>query len=503
LFDAFRAHALSHPLILFLLCVVVSRPVRAALHRAAGKVSTTFLVSALYVSAVSFYVAIPAYFDHVEPSIAAVSWAVIRGQEAYPSAASSAMYGLPYGPMLFLFNGLTMKLFGPCIVSSKIAGALASVGSLVLTAIAARRASPSGWPRAILLTALVYFAFGATTFWVRAEPFLLLCSSLAVLSLTLPAAAAVVVAGVALGIGVDLKISAFVYLFPVLILLGRRTSLLHLAMTLGVAAVAAAIPFVLSHNISATGYFYWMWTAAGHGFRLRAVPSALEWAIFVLIPVLSFAGSRAVSSWGSHPRLFRLLLIVSVFASLPLAAKYGTGFYHFLPFIPLVAFAAAGSLETSRINSPGMLLACVVLAVSQLPHWVAATTALPAREIARELREIDRTHGPSTAMGYSRNYRVSFFRPLLVFDGNPYALDAASLMDWHWGGAAFPAAAVDAIRECEVAVWAIPAGAPPFELPSAYPRAGDVIPEEFRQTFRERYQLVQSRRWFDVWQCRP
>jgi hypothetical protein len=503
LFDAFRAHALSHPFILFLLCVVVSRPVRAALHRAAGKVSTTFLVSALYVSALSFYVAIPAYYDHVEPSIAAVSWAVMRGQEAYPSAASSAMYGLPYGPMLFLLDGLTMKLLGPCIVSSKIAGALAAVGSLVLTAIAARRVSPSSWPRVLLLTALVYLAFGATTFWVRAEPILLLCSSLAVLSLTLPPAAAVVVAGVALGIGVNLKVSAVVYLFPVLILLWRRSSPLHLAMALAIAAVAAAIPFALTHNISATGYFYWMRTAAEHGFRPRALPGALEWAAFVLIPLLSFAGRRAILDWGSHPMLFRLLLIVSVFVSLPLAVKHGTGFYHFLPFIPLVAFAAAGSVETTRIISPGMLLACGVLAACQLPHWVAATTELPAREIARELREIEGVHGATTAMGYSRNYRVSFFRPLLVFDGNPYALDGASLMDWHWSGAAFPAAAVDAIRECEVAVWAIPTGAPPFELPNAYPRAGDVIPEEFRQAFRDRYQLVQSGRWFDVWQCRP
>jgi len=451
---------------------------------------------------VTFYVAIPAYFDHVEPSIAAVSWAVMRGQEAYPSAESSAMYGLPYGPMLFLLNGLTMKLLGPCIVSSKIAGALAAVGSLLMTAIAGRRASPAGWPGVLLLTALVYLAFGATTFWVRAEPFLLLCSSLAVVSLTLPPAAAVVVAGVALGVGVNLKVSAFVYLFPVLVLLWSRSSLLHLAMALAVAAVASAIPFVLTQNISATGYFYWMRTAAGHGFHLRALPAALEWAAFVLIPVLFVAGPRAASNWGSHPRLFRLLLIVSVFASLPLAAKHGTGFYHFLPFIPLVAFAAAGRVETARINSPGMLLACAVLAACQLPHWVAATTELPAREIARELREMEARDGSTTAMGYSRNYRVSFFRPLLVFDGNPYALDGASLMDWHWSGAAFPAAAVNAVRECEVAVWAIPSGAPPFELPNAYPRAGDVIPEELRQAFRDRYELVQSGRWFDVWRCR-
>ena len=45
--------------------------------------------------------------------------------------------------------------------------------------------------------------FGATSFWVRAEPLLLFCSSLAVLSLTVPATPATVLLGIAVGAGVE------------------------------------------------------------------------------------------------------------------------------------------------------------------------------------------------------------------------------------------------------------------------------------------------------------
>ena len=97
----------------------------------------------LYLATVVLYVAMPAYFDHVEPSVAAVSWVVMQGQQAYPDQASAGMYGLPYGPMLFLGNGLTMLLLGPSIITSKVAGAVATVASLFALVLAARRANGS------------------------------------------------------------------------------------------------------------------------------------------------------------------------------------------------------------------------------------------------------------------------------------------------------------------------------------------------------------------------
>ncbi len=101
-----------------------------------------------------------------------------------------------------------------------------------------------------------------------------------------------------------------------------------------------------------------------------------------------------------------------------------------------------------------------------------------------ELKQIEAAHTGVVAMGYSANYRLSFFRPELVFDGQPYALDGASMMDWRWSGRPFPASALTALRDCAVDVWVIPSGAPPFVLPNDYPIAGDVFPDEFPEDIR-------------------
>jgi hypothetical protein len=216
--------------------------------------------------------------------------------------------------------------------------------------------------------------------------------------------------------------------------------------------------------------------------------------VLLIVPLI-FANRTFVRMW----------LLVSILASLPLAAKYGTGAYHFLPFVPLIVFAATDRTE-SRDGQHGSVLAFIaaatVVAAFQLPQWISRADDLPAREITGELRGISSRHRGAIAMGYGGNYRLSFFRPLLVFDGHPYHLDGASLMDRHWSGSAFPRASIDLVRECRVGTWVIPVGGPPFVLPNAYPVGGDVIPLEFRRAFESRYRLVESGRWFDVWRCR-
>ena len=162
--------------------------------------TATYLFVLLYLATVVVYAATPAYFDHVEPSVASVSWMVVRGQPAYPEPESAGMYGLPYGPLLFLLNGLTMKVLGAAIITSKIAGACAAVASLLLVGLAVRQAGGQ-WPLAMRWTALIYLMFGAASMWVRAEPLLLLSSSLAVLSLTVSRVPSLLLLGLAIGAG--------------------------------------------------------------------------------------------------------------------------------------------------------------------------------------------------------------------------------------------------------------------------------------------------------------
>ena len=455
----------------------------------------------LYLAAVIVYAATPAYFDHVEPSVASVSWLVVRGLPAYPDPESAGMYGLPYGPMLFLLNGLTMKTLGAGIITSKIAGASAAVASLFLVGWAVRQAR-GNWPVAMRWTALIYLMFGAASTWVRAEPLLLLSSSLAVLSLTVSRVPSVLLLALAIGVGVNLKVSAIIYLLPASVLVWRKHGPAAFAAAAVAAAVVTVVPYLAFSNISFAGYLSWLQAAAGQGIRLGALPTALEWMFVLMLPML-LAGRAESARGDSDAGTFRALVIASMAVSIPLAIKHGTGVYHFLPFVPSIMFAAYTARKHEPLAlAPPLVATFALIAALQLTPWLTATTSLPARQIVSELKQIEAAHAGTVAMGYSANYRLSFFRPELVFDGQPYALDGASVMDWHWSGRPFPAAALAALRACAVDAWIVPAGTPPFGLPNAYPIAGDVFPDDFRQTFAERYTLETSGQWFDVWRCR-
>jgi hypothetical protein len=513
-----RAHALSHPLLLFAVFSAIfavinearerfgpTRPglsapaARAGISRAG--LTSTYLLVLLYLATVIVYAATPAYFDHVEPSVASVSWLVVRGQPAYPDPESAGMYGLPYGPLLFLLNGLTMKVLGAAIITSKIAGAGAAVASLLLVGLAVRRAG-GHWPLAMRWTALIYLMFGAASTWVRAEPLLLLSSSLAVLSLTVSRVPSLLLLGLAIGAGVNLKVSALVYLLPAFVLVWKKHGAGASAAAAGAAGLVAAVPYLTFSNISVAGYLAWLQAAAGQGIRLGALPTALEWMIVLMLPMMVMGRAEGARG-GSDAGRLRALVIAAIAVSIPLAIKHGTGVYHFLPFVPSIMFAACAARQPGRMTlAPAMLATFVLIATLQVTPWVTATTSLPARQIVSELRQITAAHTGVVAMGYSANYRLSFFRPELVFHGQPYTLDAASMMDWHWSGRLFPHAALDALRDCAVDAWVIPAGGPPFVLQNAYPIAGGVFPESFRTTFEEHYRLETSGQWFDVWRCR-
>ena len=497
--DTLRPHVLSHPLLLFVVCFVVHKAVArrlSAVGNVAGKagVPATLVFGVLFVGILVVNVAALAYVDHVEPSVAALSWAVMRGEVAYPAPDAAAIYGLPYGPMLFLLYGVPLKIVGPGISASKVSAALASLASLVVVTIAARRAFCGWWPRVTRWTTILYLAFGGAAFWARAEPVLLLCTSLATLALTLPSTPAAMAMGIALGVGINLKISAFIYVVPAIAVMLRKHGIGAVARATIVAAVVATLPFVLFENISASGYLYWVQTTAGHGFRLRALPSVLEWAVFVSIPLGLFARSHV-----PHSRLLSWMLLVMIFVSVPLATKHGTGAYHFLPFVPLILFAA-GSAERIASRIPAFLATGIIVAAFQISHWIAISLAMPGGAILSELRRMEQSSRGPVAMGYSANYRLSFFRPQLVFDGHPNVIDGASAMDAAWSGRPFPPALVDAMRSCAITNWVIPSGGEPFELPNAYGE-GEVFPAEFRQAFHERYSLRESGRWFNLWTC--
>ena len=219
------------------------------------------------------------------------------------------------------------------------------MASLFALALATRRANGLEWPKAMRWESLVYLD-------VRRDQ-LLGSRRTAAAVLFEPRGAephrhrqyvSTVLVGIALGVGVNLKVSAVIYLFPALALVWRKHGPGKFATAAAIAVLVAALPFAF-HNISLAGYLTWVRAATGQGLRLWALPTALEWTIVLTIPMLLSGRSETAPRGVSDMVVFRRLVIASMLVSLPIAAKHGTGIYHFLPFVPSIIFAACTGTE--------------------------------------------------------------------------------------------------------------------------------------------------------------
>jgi hypothetical protein len=201
-----------------------------------------------------------------------------------------------------------------------------------------------------------------------------------------------------------------------------------------------------------------------------------------------------------------MALALGAAAIVPVASKYGAGAYHFLPFVPTSIYLAMHT--TPQGNRSGwaaraaITAALALLAGFQQMYWIGALRGRPFVEIEAEAQTLSRTIAGSMAVGYTRDYQVSVFRPVPVFAGNPYVLDAPSLMDGQMSGSPFPAGAIRMLESCAISTWLLPAGAAPFVASNAYDGAVTLFPPEFIATFHRKYVQAGRHRYFDEWKCR-
>ena len=113
-------------------------------------------------------------------------------------------------------------------------------------------------------------------------------------------------------------------------------------------------------------------------------------------------------------------------------------------------------------------------------------------------------------MGYGeqlgKTNELTYFRPVLVFAGNPLTLDAPALTDMELGKLAVPQSTIAYLQSCQTQIWLIPKGEHPFTLPSLYDDADsfprrDIFGDRLRAAFLARYQKRESSAYFDLWSC--
>ena len=350
--DQVRRTIASRPLWLFVALLLLSVLIRLAFRRRGDRTPAAAAFPryaaaiglVYYVAIVIWYGSVPQQLDYAEPTMTCVAWLFAAGKTVYHAIDSAERYSHMYGPMAFIVPGIVLRAIGPSMLVAKAIGVVAALVCLVLTWRTIRKAVPedAAWAATVAcgLCVLQFLVFRNLTFWSRPEPLQLAAVSAGLFAAArlrgVPAAAVI---ALAMGLLWNLKFTGPLYSLPIFAVLYGRSNLRLVAMSMAGAAVAAMLPFVAFSNVSWGDYRFWVELSAHNGLRVAALKENIEWSLFLLLPLLIRLGSA--SPLPPNARLVVPALIVGMLGVVVAASKPGAGAYHFVPFLPSIAYALA------------------------------------------------------------------------------------------------------------------------------------------------------------------
>ena len=469
------------------------------------------------------YLFAPGYFTPVEPTVAVASALLLAGEPVYPSWHDGEnLHGMIYGPFLYMIHGAFL-LLSQTIAATKIASFLALWGTIILISIEAKRITNS--LTISLITAgcvsVLFLTYAHVLFWNRPDPFLLLLSAAALLSIRLPQNRAAVAIGLICGLAMGLKLHAALYFAPMVLVVmlrdKRPSQIIRIAVTIGLLAAAiVAIPF-FHPNIDIHSYVNYMNLTANHELEIALFWSNLRISLVILSPILILSilgGKRVVLDRIYYlTSLLLCMLVVAVIGS-----KAGAGSHHMLPFLMpalSIALQMAASLDRNgipslrfRARACGFFLICLF-------GFAPAVIAAPL-EMYRLVASSDRHHAlldeldviydayPAAEMGVSdrARYPQTWVRVFGVLQGAPVHLDAGFFMDVQAVNEGVERAE-ELVANCEISEMILPREGQPFSMPNHYHFQGEtpLFSDRFRQIFQENYQIAFQGEFYDVWSC--
>ncbi len=239
--------------------------------------------------------------------------------------------------------------------------------------------------------------------------------------------------------------------------------------------------------------------------------------VLFLVNLLSVEGGECRTCLRQQAPLVLSVLLSTLIILVP-ASRVGNLPNHLLPLIPGYAMVLSALLSWPRRirvephwamrGALALAAAFVVLGTSQaiiashaIYEWSMLSPFVDRPALA-EIQEVrDRYPGEATAMGYGTNetYPWTFCRPVLVFSGQPYLIDAVEVMGYRQSHLPLPQATVDALRDGYIKIWMVPRGGEPFSMRSFYPGHVPMFDERFRQAFRANYEIRDRTAHFDLW----
>lgn len=473
----------------------------------------------------SIYLISLAFTDHIEPNTAVVAWLYANGGQIYHPVDAAERYSFLYGPLAYIATGLIYQAFGASTLTAKLAGFVCLLLSLFVLGYAVRRRYPDRWYPCIV--ALGYFSlialfFKNHSFWSKPDPFMILAVGVGLVScLMANRRGAWLLLGAALGLAVNAKITGAIYFLPLLAWQFERDGFRAVLVCGLTAMLVAVLPF-LSPSVSLLNYIAWLQSAGDHGLSIGLLIQNFLFILFACIPVLLFLlwqkrVEGAVSILAGH-KLVMSASIIAVLLILVAASKPGSGPHHFLPFLPLLAFLTASTVE--KVAHTGsrrwtayafwapvaaMLIAAFLKAGFAFYYGVRVVNSqVGAIKLIDEVASIVAKYPDRNVyMGYGdgSRYTRTFVRNYLVYAGHPYFIDAPALMDFQLSGIEIPQATIDRMLADNNAVWLIPAGNEPFTILNWYFRfnEGFLFSDAFRDAFSRTFRKQDSAVYFDVY----
>jgi hypothetical protein len=477
------------------------------------------------------------YLGHVEPNIASVSFILLKGAPLYHSLSSAQRYSVLYGPFTYLPYTLALRAGGANILSLKLVVLLANLCLLWLLWCCYRKLLDASNTLLLITVVVAFFQYSpGYVFEVRGDILIVLSVALGLFAVLRTSSwVSAFLLALACGVAFDIKFTALFYFVPLYVLFIRRYGWRPAAWaSIGAGAFALA-PFLFP-QISVVAYLQWLHVASRHPISRGEIARVLKVLVVVCSPFalllwqLAQRGRSLLASYLNENRSFLLALGSCVAAVAVSASTIGAGPHHLMPFYPLGGYVCADvyrKIKAATVaRSAGSRLSfiplfCFWLATAlatrlgtDFPSTVSPFFTSRSRAVAvtSDLDMVMKDHpGAKIEMGYGdwNKYELTYFRPALVFAGNPLTIDPDALDDMQLSGVDnTPRSTLEYLKACKTQIWLIPKGDPPFVMVNVFSLidsrvfpARPLFSNEFRRIFFEHYRKQGSSNYFDIWEC--
>ncbi len=468
------------------------------------------------------YFFIPAFYEHLEATIGAISWLGFNGKDLYVNSDDVNVYTTAVGPLSFHLNTIFYYI-SPSFNGTKVAGLLFIPGLLLGVKIFYRHT------RSFYLSMLVMSIFAYTSildsnnffFSNRPDTWIFVITILSLLVRDrFPSFQSAMIISVLCGVCTNLKINGGIHLLPLIFFDNRLVKLRPFIILLLSGFMALILTGMMNFNFDQYALYLKMVLHATQddGMDMRAhLPLTLQFVFMVLMPYYPILKNK-------KKYLGHLFFVgFSTFLLIITSSKVGSSFYHMNLLFLVAVYSCVVVLkdegEEEVLKQPGVKLFLSALLIvlfsfsiikAPIIRFVVDGLTIKKEVYARINLEIDRVFekysnnsiglGMSNSEGYYLNfYRVRFLMHKIY---EPY-IDPVSLMSTVQNGISFSEATLSSIKNCHTDMWLIPKhGGKPWTQQSWYASKARLFSSDFIHAFHTAYKSSGQTKYFTIYKCR-